>query len=106
MERLLRAKYQDDNGLLKGWGALKPGESLTNSSIAPAPAISQKNDYPEERADDLTHFLADLSDGFHQISALIAVPRPKRRGRQCGSVFVRYALSAHLTWSYNQSLAT
>jgi hypothetical protein len=62
----LKKKYPTDAALLRAWGELKPGESLSAATIAPAPDLPQRADYPAARAADFIRFLIETADRFHQ----------------------------------------
>ncbi len=101
----LRKRYTDDNGLLKSWGALKPGESLTNGTVAPAPTIDKKGDYPEPRAEDFIRFLADLENAFHQdFRSYCRSLFPKGVGVNGAPFSFDTLYHPNLTWAYYQSL--
>jgi len=62
----LTAKYKDDAGLKAAWGDLKPGESLTGGTVAMAPTLAQRDQYPVARAADYIRFLCEKVDTFNQ----------------------------------------
>ncbi len=102
----LRKRYADDDGLRKSWGALKPGESLANGSVAPGPTIDKKGDYPEQRADDFTRFLAELENAFHQdFRSYCRSLFPKGIGVNAAPFSFDTLYRPNLTWAYYQSLA-
>ncbi len=101
----LRKKYTDDDGLTQSWGSLKPGESLVNGTVAPAPDIARKGDYPEQRADDFTRFLAESENAFHQdFRSYCRSLFPKGVGANVAPFSFDTLFRPNITWSYYQSL--
>jgi len=101
----LRRKYIDDAGLVKAWGALKPGESLEGSTLAPAPCLGQRADYPEARATDFIRFLTELADSFHQdFRAYCRALFPAGIGVNGAPFSFDTQFRSDLAWSYGQSL--
>lgn len=62
----LKARYPTEKELRAAWGSLKDGESLDTGSIRMAPIISQRADYPSERASDYIRFLESKEAAFHR----------------------------------------
>jgi hypothetical protein len=101
----LKKKYKDENGLLKAWGAIKQGESLNNSTIAPVPDIKQRGDYPAQRGNDFIQFLTELSDNYHQdFRSYCRSLFPKGVGVNVVPFSFDTQFRPNLPWSYFQSL--
>ncbi len=62
----LRAKYHNDAGVRRAWGELLAGESLQAGSIACAPVLSERANYPAARGEDFCAFVYDLILSYSQ----------------------------------------
>lgn len=59
-------KYKDQTTLKKAWGELRPGESLPEKKIEPAPVYGEEKQYPKQRGFDFTEFVLELYVGTNR----------------------------------------
>lgn len=77
----LKARYGNHAALAEAWGKLPDGESLDGGTVALAPVLSQRTQFPARRAEDFLRFLTTLvSDYYGELKDFCRAQAPEGRG--------------------------
>ncbi len=55
----LSARYGGEEGLVRAWGSLLPGESLSGGTVELKPVVSERNQFPAARQSDFVRFAVE-----------------------------------------------
>ncbi len=61
----LRQRYGNELGVIRAWGRVEPGESLSEGTFELRPLLSERNEFPAARSSDFVRFIVELVGDYY-----------------------------------------